>query len=149
MSFQQPQHCFSCKRELEQTHVCVPDGEDIYDHLIAQAVWVSPRDRKIGFCNRCYDRQLFAGLHPDEIAALHWSFGRCEAEDSSEIIEKKTRRLLLAAEGLPCGEVFCALAYACDLAGRRTDAREWAAKAVSWAGTYPGKQVAEEILRGE
>jgi hypothetical protein len=145
----QPQRCFSCDRELEQLYVCVPEGGNLDDFLIAEAVWVSPRDRQIGFCNRCYDRRLFAGLHPDEIAALHWSFGRCESEDSPEIIEKKIERLLLASEGLPCGEVFCALAHACDLAGRRADAREWAAKAVSWAGTYPGKQVAEEILRRE
>src|SRR5882724_8210121 len=98
MSFQQPQHCFSCKRKLSQTHVCVPDGEDLYDHFIARAVWVSPRDREISFCNRCYDLRLFAGLHPDEVAALHWSFGRCESEDSPELIEKKIKRLLLAAE---------------------------------------------------
>ena len=89
------------------------------------------------------------GLTPEEVAALHWSFGRCQADDSRQTIQKKIGRLLLAVEDLPCGEVYCALAYAYDLAGREREAREWAAKAVSWPGKYPGKEAAEEILRRE
>ncbi len=108
----QPQRCFSCDRELEQLYVCVPEGEHPDEYLIAEAVWVSPLDRQIGFCGRCYQRQLFVGLKPEEIVALHWSFGRCDADDSRQTIEKKIGRLLLAVEGLPCGEVYCALAYA-------------------------------------
>src|SRR5436189_3079635 len=80
----------------------------------------------IGFCSRCYDRELFDGLEPDEVSALHWAFGRCDAEDPPEIIEKKIARLLVAVEGLPCGEVFVALAYAYHLAGRKTEAHTWA-----------------------
>jgi hypothetical protein len=132
---------------LEQPHVLVPEGKNLDEYLIMDAVWVSPLERAIGFCGRCYQGRLFAGLDQEEVAALHWSFGRCEPEDSQQTIEKKIERLLLAVEGLPCGEVYCALAYACDLAGRNPEAREWAAKAVSWTGKYPGKEVAEEILR--
>jgi hypothetical protein len=134
---------------LEQTFVCVPEGENPDDYLIAEAVWVSSLDREIGFCNRCYERGLFARLRPEEIAALHWSFGRCEADDSRETIRKKLGRLLLAVKETPCGEVYYALAYAFDLLGNRGKAREWATKAVSWPGNYPGKEIAQEILRRE
>jgi hypothetical protein len=145
----QAQKCFSCNRELEQTYVYVPHGADPDDYIIKQAVWVSPSGREIGFCDRCYERQRFAGLQADEVAALHWSFGRCEPEDSPETVQKKIRRLLLAVEGLPCGEVYSALAQAYDLLGNRPDARAWAAKAVSWPASYPGKEAAEEILKHE
>jgi len=144
MSAQHPR-CFSCDRELEQLSVCEPEGENP-DSLIAEAVWVSPLDREIGFCGRCYERQLFVSLKPEEVAALHWSFGRCDRDDSRQTIEKKIRRLLLAVEGLPCGEVYSALASAYDLAGSDHEAREWATQAVSWPGSYPGKEAAEEIL---
>src|SRR5436190_13572009 len=116
MSIDQPRHCFSCKRALEQSHSLAPD-------LIRQTVWVSPLERQIGFCEQCYDHQLFDGLELDEISALHWAFGRCDAEDSPDIIQKKIARLLLAVEGAPCGEVFAALAHAYHLAGQMTEAR--------------------------
>jgi hypothetical protein len=145
----EPQKCFSCDRELEQTFVLVPRGEPPDNHIIKQAVWVSPLGRKIGFCDRCYESQRFAGLRADEVATLHWSFGRCDSEDSPETVQKKIRRLLLAVEGLPCGEVYSALAHGYDLLGNRADARAWAAKAVSWPASYPGKEVAEAILKHE
>jgi hypothetical protein len=147
MSNPQPNLCFSCKRELEQTFVFVPQGASPDDYMISEAVWVSPIGREIGFCNRCYDRGRFDGLEPDEVSALHWSFGRCDAKDPPEIIEKKIARLLMAVEGLPCGEVFVALAYAYHLAGRKTEAHIWATKAVSWATKFPGRELAEGILK--
>lgn len=147
MSPPQPHLCFSCKRELEQTFVLVPHGANPEDYVISEAVWVSPIGREIGFCSRCYDRELFDALQPDEVSALHWAFGRCDAEEPPEIIEKKIARLLEAVEGLPIGEVFVALAYAYQLVGRKIEAHTWATKAVSWASRFPGREVAEEILR--
>src|SRR5436309_574967 len=108
MSTPQPRYCFSCKRELEQTVVLMPERANPDDYLIQQAVWISPLERQIGFCDRCYQHELFGGLEPDEVAALHWAFGRCDAEDSAEVIEKKITRLKMAVEGLPCGEIFAA-----------------------------------------
>ena len=145
----QPQKCFSCNRELEQTHVYVPQGANPDEYLIKQAVWVSPSGREIGFCDRCYENQQFTGLEAEEVAALHWSFGRCDPADSPETVQNKLRRLVLAVKTLPCGELYSALAQAYDLLGNRSDARAWAAKAVSWPATYPGKEAAEEIMKRE
>jgi len=120
--------------------MCVPRDANPDEHLIKQAVWVSPSGRKIGFCDRCYENHRFAGLQAEEVAALHWSFGLCDTEDSAETVQNKIRRLLLAVETLPCGELYSALAHAYDLLGNRRDARNWAAKAVSWPSRYPGKE---------
>jgi hypothetical protein len=149
MNTQQPQRCFSCKRKLEQTVVYVPEGASSDDYLIHQSVWVSPLERWIGFCDKCYNLQRFDKLEQEEISALHWAFGRCDPEDTPEMIERKIQRVHMASEGLPCGEVFAALAHAYLLAGRKSEARTWATKAISWARKYPGRELAEEILRDD
>jgi hypothetical protein len=145
----QPHQCFSCERELEQTFVLVPEGGNPDDYMIRQAVWVSPLGRQVGFCDRCYERQNFERLEPEEVGALHWAFGCCDAEDPPEVIKKKIRRLLRAVEDIPCGEVFAALARAYHLAGQKPEARSWAAKAVAWRSEFPGKEQAAEILRDD
>jgi len=49
----------------------VPKGEHPDEYLIAEAVWVSPLDREIGFCDKCYMSQRFVGLQAEEVAALN------------------------------------------------------------------------------
>jgi hypothetical protein len=125
----------------------MPKDKEGSDCVNRQIVWISPSGREVGFCEACYGRQSFAGLQPEEIAALHYSFGQCDPEDPRETIRKKIGRLLIAVEMLPCGEVYCAVAHAYSLLGKMAPAREWATKAVSWPRNYPGKQIAQQILR--